>query len=130
MMVMIDLLQDEELPAEKRKHFIGKILSQLKRIEWLVSSLLTISKLDTGVIEMKKEYVTANELVQASLEPLEISLELREISYNINGGENLIYCDKHWTVEALVNILKNCMEHTDNGGHLEITDLSLRKPLP
>ncbi len=121
MMVMTDLLQDENLPAEKRKQFTSKISSQLKRIEWLVSSLLTISKLDTGVIEMKKENVNARDLIESSLEPLLIPLELREITYKIKGKENIIYCDKHWTVEAMVNILKNCMEHTSSGGYLEIT---------
>ena len=121
MMVMTDLLKDENLPIEKRKQFTSKISSQLKRIEWLVASLLTISKLDTGVIEMKKESVLADDLIVSSLEPLLIPLEIREITYLVSGGENIIYCDKHWTVEAIINILKNCIEYTNNGGHLEIT---------
>lgn len=120
MMVMTDLLKDENLPAEKRKQFTSKISSQLKRIEWLVSSLLTISKLDLGVIEMKKEDVYARDLINSSLEPLLIPLELREITCNVNGRENIISCDKHWTVEAIVNVLKNCMEHTSSGGYLDI----------
>ncbi len=121
MMVMTDLLQDENLPSEKRKQFTSKISSQLKRIEWLVSSLLTVSKLDTGVIAMKKEKVAAGDLIEPSLEPLLIPLEIREITYNISGRKNIIYCDKYWTEEAIINILKNCMEHTNKGGHLGIS---------
>ena len=121
MMVMTDLLKDEKLPLDKRKEFTSKISSQLKRIEWLVSSLLTLSKLDAGVIEMKPEYLVADDLIHSSLEPILISLEVREIEFNINSGENVIYCDKHWTSEAILNIVKNCMEHTDSGGKLEIT---------
>ena len=72
-------------------------------------------------LAMKKVNVQASNLIEVSLEPLLISLELRDISYKVYVGENIIYCDKHWTVEAIVNILKNCMEHTKSGGHLEIT---------
>lgn len=121
MMVMTDLLQDEELPREKRRQFTSKISSQLRRIEWLVTSLLTMSKLDIGVLDMRKEKIQTSDLIEASLEPILISLELRDISYKVYGGENIICCDQHWTVEAIVNILKNCMEHTKRGGHLEIT---------
>ncbi len=120
MMVMTDLLQDDHLPTDKRKEFISKISSQLKRIEWLVSSLLTISKLDAGVIEMKSTNVHADDLIKSSLEPLLISLEIREISYIVSGGQNLVYCDKYWTREAIINILKNCIEHTSSGGQLFI----------
>lgn len=120
LMVMTDLLQDENLPAEKRQQFNSQISSQLKRIEWLVSSLLTISKLDAGVIEMQPENVGAANLINSSIEPLLIPLEIREISYQVSGEEHVIYCDKHWTREAILNILKNCMEHTGAGGRLEI----------
>ena len=121
MMVMSDLLMDENLPSDKRKQFIAKISSQLKRIEWLVSSLLTISKLDAGVIKMKSENVLAYDLINSSLEPLLISFEIREISYHISGGNNIIHCDKYWTREAIINILKNCMEHTSPKGNLKIS---------
>lgn len=120
MMVMIDLLKDENLPPEKRKQFISQISSQLKRIEWLVSSLLTISKLDAGVIEMKPTKVVARDLINAALEPILISLEIREITYEISGEDTVIYCDEYWTREAVLNILKNCMEHTGAGGRLDI----------
>ncbi|NMB42688.1 MAG: HAMP domain-containing histidine kinase [Clostridiales bacterium] len=120
MMVMTDLLRDDDLPAEKRKEFVTKISSQLERIEWLVTSLLTISKLDAGVIEMKLKDVVSKDLIEASLEPLLITLELRDISYSLIGGENIIHCDKHWTREAIINILKNCIEHTSLGGKLSI----------
>lgn len=120
-MVMIDLLKDESLPKDKKKQFIAKISSQLKRIEWLVSSLLTISRLDAGVIKMKVENVLADDLIKSCLEPLLISLEIREISYHINGGDNIILCDKYWTREAILNILKNCMEHTNAKGKLQIS---------
>ena len=55
MLMMADLLQDSELPEEKRREFTGRLRAQLERIEWLVSSLLKLSKLDAGVAVMKKD---------------------------------------------------------------------------
>lgn len=121
MMVMVDLLKDENLPLDKRKQFTAKIYSQLERIEWLVTSLLTISKLDAGVLKMKAEKVKGEDLIQASIEPLLIPLEIKDITFHLEGGHNYLYCDRHWTREAILNILKNCIEHTKPGGRLEIT---------
>ena len=121
MMVMVDLLKADNLPPDKRKQFTSKIYSQLERIEWLVTSLLTISKLDAGVIEMKPMKIKAEDLIQAAIEPILIPLEIKEISFSLSGGHNILNCDAHWTREALLNILKNCIEHTRPGGELEIT---------
>ncbi len=120
MMVMVDLLRDEDLPQDRRRQFTSSLYSQLERIQWLVTSLLTISKLDTGVVEMNPADVKAGDLITSALEPLLISLEIKEITSHIKGEHYSIYCDFHWTSEALLNILKNCMEHTGPGGKLFI----------
>lgn len=57
MMVMADLLSDADLPAVKRAEFTNNIRLQLERIEWLISSLLKLSKLDAGTVPFKKELV-------------------------------------------------------------------------
>jgi len=84
MMVMADLLRDEDLPEEKRREFTSRIHSQLERIEWLVSSLLKMSRLDAGVVEMNPSEVTAHALIEKALVPLMISMEIKDISYSIN----------------------------------------------
>ena len=78
--------------------------------------LLTISKLDAGVLEMKPVKTKADDLIRSAIEPLLIPLEIKDISYHIKGGDNYLYCDLHWIREAIINILKNCMEHTPSGG--------------
>jgi len=121
MMVMVDLLKDENLPADKRKQFTSQIYAQLERIEWLVTSLLTISKLDADVIEMKQVRIKAGDLIQSAVEPVLIPMELKEIDLSVSGEDNIITCDPHWMREALLNILKNCIEHTMPGGKLKIS---------
>ena len=93
----------------------------MERIEWLVSSLLKLSKLDAGVAVMKKDPVNVRSLVEKAVSPLLIPMELKEQTLELEGGEGVYFIgDAHWTTEALINILKNCMEHTPCGGRLQV----------
>ncbi len=121
MIVMADLLDRPELPAEKRREFTGNIRTQLERIEWLVSSLLKLSKIDAGSIQFKADSVAVKKLIHTSLEPLLIPAELKQQSIIIAGKEDVTYTgDFNWSSEALINIFKNCVEHTPEGGRLTI----------
>ena len=120
MMVMVDLLKEDNLTKEKRQEFTSQIYMQLERIEWMVSSLLKMSKLDAGVVRMKQEKIPARLLIKNVLQPLLIPMELKEISCSVNQKEEVILCDIKWTTEALINILKNCIEHTPKGGKIQI----------
>ncbi|MBR6404455.1 MAG: HAMP domain-containing histidine kinase [Eubacterium sp.] len=120
MMVMNDLLLDED-DTEKREEFLKTQSSQLNRMNWLIQTLLKLSKLDAGTIELKRENVQASELIGEVIKPFEIQFDLRNIKYSSDIADQLIRCDKNWTVEALQNIIKNCIEHMDDGGELSVT---------
>lgn len=121
MMVMVDLLSDDELPSEKRREFTHNIQVQLERIEWLVSSLLKLSKIDAGTVVFKKEKVIIKDLIQKVLEPLLIPIDVKEQAVLVQGEETVFFLgDLNWTIEALINILKNCVEHTQVGGEISI----------
>lgn len=120
MMVMVDLLRNPNVSLEKRQEFTTQIYTQLERIEWLVSSLLKMSKLDAGVVIMKQERIEAHRLIENALQPLLIPMELKEINCTIHARKEMITCDIKWTTEALINILKNCMEHTPIGGNIRV----------
>ncbi len=120
MFVMTDLLKDENLPADKRKEFSDKLNQQLERLQWLLTSLLKLSRLDSGTVTFRKEQISAKKLVQKSAEGLMIPLELRDQTMRVSGPDMALQCDSRWTSEALVNILKNCIEHTPNGGEIRI----------
>ena len=122
MMVMNDLLSVEEEP-EKHREFLQTQSAQLSRMNWLIQTLLKLSKLDAGTIELKREEVSAKELLAEIIKPFEIQFELRGISYKQDAADMSFACDKNWTVEALQNIVKNCIEHMYDGGELEITTL-------
>ena len=121
MMVMVDLLNNQDLPPEKRREFTVRISSQLKRIEWLVSSLLKMAMLDAGVIKMKREEVKVRTLIENALKPLIIPMEIKGITCSVTGGDMVLICDLQWTTEAIINIMKNCIEHTREHDKIEVT---------
>ena len=122
--LMTDLLKDPDLPEEKREEFVEKINRQTEKITWLVRNLLTLAQLEADMLKLKKENVSARELVETAIGPLNILAELRgvELQTSIPEGTALT-CDKAWTAEALSNVIKNCIEHVspEAGKHVWIS---------
>lgn len=90
-----------------------------------VTALLKISKLDAGTVSFNKETVSLESLIKKSCSPLLIPIELRgqELIIRTEGD---FYGDPAWTSEAVGNIVKNCMEHTPDGGRIEINAAEIR----
>ncbi|EZH65677.1 histidine kinase [Bacillaceae bacterium JMAK1] len=121
MTVMADLLQGSELTTERRVAFTKTIQHQLERMDWLVTSLLKLSKIDAGTIEFKREKVPVESIITDALNPLLIPIEVKGITLDIEGLEDgVLSADYNWTKEAVINILKNAVEHTGNGGIVSI----------
>ncbi|WP_025025919.1 sensor histidine kinase [Caldalkalibacillus mannanilyticus] len=122
MLVMVDLLRNPELNAGKRAEFTHNIRIQLERIEWLVSSLLKLSKIDAGSVHFKREKIVVEQLIQKAIEPLLIPMEIKSITLRVEGkNDDSFMGDLNWTTEALINILKNAVEHTPEGGEITIS---------
>lgn len=121
MRVMSDLLSDNDLEAKKRIEFTNNIEMQLDRMQWLLTSLLKLSKIDAGTVSFKKDRVAVSELIRKSTEPLLIPIEIKNQTLVIEGGSNVSFIgDLNWTTEALINIIKNCIEHTGEDGRISI----------
>jgi signal transduction histidine kinase len=122
MVVMTDLLQDADLPEDKRVEFTQNIHSQLERLQWLVSSLLKLSRIDAGAIEFRREPVHVSELIHKASAHLLIPMEIKEQTLEISGDEGTSFIgDFNWSAEAVANILKNCTEHTPRGGRITVS---------
>jgi signal transduction histidine kinase len=123
MLIMADLLENALLsdapPPEKQTEFIANIKTGLTRMEWLVSALLKMAKLDAGAVEFRRETVSSNSLASLALEPLQILLDIKNQRVEISGVTELD-CDKRWTAEALTNVLKNASECSLDGGKIRI----------
>ena len=118
--VLADLLA-EDPPEEDRRAFVERLRAQLGRIQWLVAALLKLARLDAGTAAFKSEPVALRELVRRALEPLQIPIEIKKQQLEIQGDDGASFTgDINWSAEALTNVVKNCVEHTPEGGKIEI----------
>ncbi len=119
--VLADLLA-EDPPEADRRAFVERLRAQLGRIQWLVTALLKLARLDAGTAALKSEPVDLRRLIERALEPLQIPLEIKRQRLEVHGEAEASFTgDLNWSAEALTNVVKNCVEHTPEGGKIEIT---------
>ena len=119
--IMISRLSRQELTFEDRFKIIKEISKLLTRIEWLITALLKVAQLESDTVKLKKEKTNVEEVVNKALEPLKIQAEIKNIKMKLKIEKNTNYKgDYYWSVEAISNIIKNCIEHSENGGIIEI----------
>ena len=118
MMVMSDLLKEEK-NEDKRNEFLSIIEVQLDKMKWLITNLLKISKLDAGTTEFKHEKFNISPVLEKSLKPFYVTCDIREIEIDNEINDFEFVGDDNWTGEAIENIIKNCIEHTENNGTIK-----------
>ena len=115
--LIANFLSEENLPKVRRLRLTRELLDLLSRIDWLITTLLKISKLDAGAVALAREPVNLRQLAEKAAALVAIPMELREQRLVIQGSDSSNFLgDLTWSVEAVGNILKNCMEHTPAGG--------------
>ena len=92
------------------------------RVEWLVSSLLKLARIDAGAVRLARTRVDGAELVRHAAEPLAVAFDLADVALvcDVRPGAGF-EGDLAWTGEALENVLKNCLEHTPSGGEVRVS---------
>ena len=106
---------------DKQKEFLNTQSTQLGKMNWLIQTLLKLSRIDSGSIQMKQERTTANSLISEAMQPFDVLIDIKNIQYKHFPSDATILCDRSWTVEAIQNIIKNGLEHMDDGSTLKIS---------
>lgn len=110
---------NDENELKKFKREAEELLLQM---DWLITSLLKISRLDAGIVVFKSEEIDVNKLISTALRPFLISIELHNIDLQIRVEKGIvIHGDSGWLSEALQNIFKNCIESVGDNGRFQIT---------
>lgn len=120
MTIMTELIRNER-SDEKKDEFLSVIEAQLDKMRWLILTLLKLSKLDADTAEFKKECVSIKDVVDKSIKQFLVTLDIKEIEIINNAQDFTFIGDGSWTVEAVENIIKNCIEHSDKNGRIEIS---------
>ena len=114
------MMQEGDDP-EQRKRILREMNRMLERIEWLITALLKISKLDAGAICREPADISMEGFLKKVMEPFEIQMDLRDQRCRIEGAEGMTFtADEAWTLEAVRNVVKNSLEYTPDGKALEI----------
>lgn len=119
--LVLKRLRKPELTERERRELLLEAEQLLLRMERLMDMLLKTAKLESGTVEFRRETVLVKDVIQKALEPLEILMDLRGIEAVREVPEQAKFAgDFFWSVEAVENLLKNCLEHTPDGGKLFI----------
>lgn len=122
MLLVLGMLREPGLSVQQRTEHIQELYRLLSRMQWMLETMLSLSRLEAGAIEFRTEEISVKELIKDALEPLSISIELKKITVRTEiEGSPVFRGDRQYCTEAVVNILKNCMEHTPEGGTIGIS---------
>lgn len=116
-----EIIEKEADNMETVKEFSSKVGTALNRMEQLIGSMLKITRLDTGSIVFHKSYYPVTELIAHSISELTTRAEAEEKEILLEGDcGQLLACDMEWTSEAIGNVVKNALDHTNSGGLVHI----------
>ena len=120
--VLVDNLMDNpDMDPMTRHRFLRETSVQLAGVNWLVTTLLKLSRLDAGVVEMERKEVMLLPMARQVAKKLELPAEWRQVELTIGIPPGLsIQGDAQWLAEALLNIVKNAVEHSHEGGRIHI----------
>ena len=114
--VMVEnILDDDNMPLEIRREFLTDIKRNTSSISFLVQSLLKLSKLDAEAIRFKYARVRVADIIGECIKNTAVMAEICNVSIESDCKGCIIDCDKKWLCEAVTNIIKNSIEHSQNG---------------
>jgi signal transduction histidine kinase len=121
--VMVDnLIDNPQMDTKTRDEFIKDIRREIININFLVNSLLKLSKLDANSVYFINKEVAVNNIIEEAIKNVAVLCDLKNVSILVSGDKTItIKCDLKWQVEAITNILKNCVEHSYENSNIEIS---------
>ena len=121
-MMILGLMNDSGLTEQERMEYLRDLYELLARMKWLIETMLSLSRIEADAVKFAKNTVSCRELIAQSIETVSVTAELKsvEIRTEINGEPEFIG-NLHYTSEAIVNLLKNAIEHTPQGGTVTVT---------
>ena len=122
-LIMLDnLIDDTNMDKNTREDFIRDIKRNVTNINFLVQSILKLSKFDSNTITFIKEKILIKDIIDNAIKNVNTLCDLKNIIILVKGDNKLfLNCDFKWEVEALTNILKNCIEHSSLNSKIDIS---------
>lgn len=121
-MIMLDNLKDNpNMDEDTKQRFIFEISKQVDWINWLVISILKLSRLEADVVKFSNNKINVKKFIDEIIGNLEIPIEIKNQKISIEGDEDASFIgDYKWQQEAITNIIKNAIEHNKENGKITI----------
>ena len=112
-LIMIDtLLDDDDMDQNTREDFLRNMKREVMNINFLVKSILKLSRLDTNTVKFISKKESVKEIINEAILNVSLLSDLKNVKIETNLSDSFIICDYKWQIEALTNILKNSIEHS------------------
>lgn len=129
--ILLDNLNDNpDMEYATRKKFIYEALNQVNGMSWMIVTMLKLSRIDAGVVEFNNENISINKIIEEAVGNLEVIAEIKNVNIEknidnrnedeLNKSDIYIKGDYNWNREALQNIIKNAIEHSNDKGTVKI----------
>ena len=120
--IMLDnILDNPKMDDETKLDFITDIKRETNNINFLIQALLKLSKFDTNTVKFNNEENDLKQIINEAIKNVSVLCDLKNIKIIFNCKNNLnLICDKKWQIESLTNIIKNCVEYSEENNKINI----------
>jgi len=121
----VQLLNDDALSEEERREYIAILQISLEKLTFLVNSLVKMSRLESGIIALKQEKNSLNDIILQAVKSVYSKAKEKNITIEFSCEQDYkLFLDFNWTAEAITNVLDNAVKYTQSGGtvRLEIVE--------
>ncbi len=109
-----NILDNEKIDESKKREFLVDIKREISNINNLIKNLLELSRFDVNVVKFDLKENNMLTIIKESIKRVELLSEVKNIEIITKGKKETIICDYNWEIEAITNIIKNAVEHSNN----------------
>jgi two-component system sensor histidine kinase KdpD len=108
------------LGEERRRELLSTLHTEAQRLHRLVGNLLDLTRLTSGPVQLKRDWIALDELVGAVLNRLRTTLAGRDVTLDVPKDLPLVSCDEVLIEQVLFNLIENAQKHTAPGTPIRI----------
>jgi signal transduction histidine kinase len=121
LIILDNLIDNPEMDYRTRVEFLHDLKRETTRIQSLIQSILKLSKFDSNTVQFIKQDIYLKQIIDEAIKNTGSLADLKNIKINVEGNKKIkLNCDLLWQIEAITNILKNCIEHSKENTQIDI----------